>query len=195
MTDWVKVYSDGVDAVADVVTGLTPAQLTTVVPATPEWTVEQLLAHLAGTAADVTTGQVDGAPGDAWTARQVNERRDAETSELLAELRGTRPAMTEIIQANDRPAVVWNLVVHLADLTEALQRPSPPEQLWLPIVEALRPRVPESLAGADDYELFRALFSRRSRDQLAVMAGGSDPALDDVGLFGPRMDAQPIPAR
>ena len=41
------------------------------VPATPAWTVHQLVAHLRGEVADVAEGNLDGAPGDQWTAKQV----------------------------------------------------------------------------------------------------------------------------
>ena len=42
------------------------------------------------------------------------------------------------------------------------------------------------------YELFRALFSRRSRSQIAVWAGDAlDP--DQVCVFGARDDDQPVP--
>lgn len=194
MTDWVQIYADGVDAVADIAARLSPDQLTTAVPATPAWTVQQVFAHLAGTAADVVTGQLDGASGAEWTSRQVEERRDASVPELVAELRGTRPAMAEVIRTSDPPAVVWNLVVHLTDLTEALGLPRPPEHMWLPIVDALRHRVPDSLRDADDYELFRVLFTRRSRDQVQALAGGPDPALERVGVFGSRDDDQPSAA-
>ena len=42
------------------------------------------------------------------------------------------------------------------------------------------------------YELFRALFSRRSRGQIAAWAGDAvDP--DQVCVFGARDDDQPVP--
>lgn len=191
MTDWVQIYSDGVDAVAELAGRLTDDQLTTAVPATPAWTVHGVLAHLAGTAADVTTRQTEGAPGEAWTQRQVDERREASIAELVGELRGTLPSMAGAIGASDPPALVWNLVVHLADVTEALGLPRPDASLWQPILQALHDLVPESLRGADDYEVFRALFTRRSRRQVAALAGGDAAGLDRIGLFGGRDDDQP----
>lgn len=189
MTDWVRVYAEGVAAVAALVTTLTDDELTTAVPATPAWTVHDVVAHLAGTAVDATTDQMDGAPGAAWTQRQVEERRDAEVAELVAELRGTLPSMTPVIEASQPPRLVWNLVVHLTDLTEALGRPAPAPEMWQPVLAALRDLVPEPLRGADDYELFRVLFSRRSRAQVAALAGGAQ--VGDVGVFGGRDDDQP----
>lgn len=191
-TDWVQIYADAIEAVADLAGRLTDDQLTTAVPATPAWTVHGVLSHVAGTAVDITTGRTEGAPGESWTARQVEERWDAAVPELVAELRGTLPSMTPVITSSDMPAVVWNAVVHLTDITEALGLPRPAEGLWLPVVDALRDRVPEPLRGAEDYDLFRVLFTRRSRAQVAALAGGAD--VGDIGLFGGRDDDQPVPA-
>ncbi len=45
------------------------------------------------------------------------------------------------------------------------------------------------------YELFRAVFSRRSRAQMAGWGTAlTAEELDDVGIFGPRDDDQPVPA-
>ena len=42
------------------------------------------------------------------------------------------------------------------------------------------------------YELFRTLFSRRSRSQIASWAGDAlDP--DEICVFGARDDDQPVP--
>jgi len=38
------------------------------VAATPEWTVHCVVAHVAGIAVDASTGNMEGAPGEAWTA-------------------------------------------------------------------------------------------------------------------------------
>ena len=55
-------------------------------------------------------------------------------------------------------------------------------------------------AGGDEvtvppYELFRALFSRRSRAQVRAWAGPvpTDEQLDAIPVFGPRDDDQPQP--
>jgi hypothetical protein len=71
-----------------------------------------------------------------------------------------------------------------------------PDHLWLPVVEALGPRLPAGLAeSVAPYELFRASFSRRSRGQMQAWGTGlSADELDDVCIFGPREDDQPVPA-
>ena len=68
--------------IAEVVAGADPA---TPVPACPEWTVRDLVAHLTGLAADVADGKLEGYGGDVWTARQIESRADDDIDELLME--------------------------------------------------------------------------------------------------------------
>lgn len=192
MTDWGQVYVDGLDAVEPLVRGLGPEELTRGVPATPEWNAQQVLAHLAGTTSDQMSGRTEGAPGPAWTANHVAERADVSIDELIAELRSTPANPADF--AAVAPAAVWNLSVHLADLHEAFGLPQPPPSTWAPIVDELRDRIPPALADADDYELFRVLFSRRSRAQVAALSTDPSADLDGVSLFGPRDDDQPLAA-
>jgi len=60
---------------------------TAAVPATPTWSVHDVVAHLVGITADLGAGYfgVDDADADAWTARQVASRRDRTMVELAAE--------------------------------------------------------------------------------------------------------------
>ena len=51
--------------------------------------------------------------------------------------------------------------------------------------------VPEEV---DEYELFRAIFSRRSRRQMQAWGLPLSPdQLDELCIFGPREDDQPVP--
>src|SRR5262249_10638714 len=43
-------------------------------PATPEWTVHDVLAHLVGVTDDVVNGRLDGIATDEWTQKQVDAR-------------------------------------------------------------------------------------------------------------------------
>ena len=52
-------------------------------PATPEWRVHDLLAHLSGVAADIVQGNLAGVATDPWTAKQVEARRDWTLEQLL----------------------------------------------------------------------------------------------------------------
>ena len=199
MTDWAEVYRANVDAVTALAEGLSAEDLSRRVPATPAWTVHDVLAHLAGTPADALSGRMDGAPGAEWTGRHVAERADHTTEDLVAEVRGSVDDVVASLADDDRPALVWNVAVHHADLHEALGRGALPEQMWRPTVEAMTPSLGEhaaALSDVPDYELFRALFSRRSRSQTAAWGTGLDQeTLDGISLFGARDDDQPEPGR
>jgi uncharacterized protein (TIGR03083 family) len=195
MTDWGALYREHVAAVSALAPTLTEEQLATKVPATPAWTVREVLAHLAGVATDAVTGRMDGAPGPEWTSRHVSERVALPISELVTELQSRQDAVAESVADSPSPALVWNLAVHHADLHEALGLPLLPEPLWLPVAEAVAARSPALAASVPSYELFRASFSRRSRGQMQGWDTGLTPdELDAACIFGPREDDQPIPA-
>ena len=138
---------------------------------------------------------MDGAPSPEWTERHVGERRDAPVTDLVAELRELEDGVMESVADNPRPAFIWNIAVHHADLHEALGLPALAERYWQPINEALAGRVPDAAATVPAYELFRASFSRRSRTQMQAWGTGlSDEELDELCIFGPREDDQPVPA-
>ncbi|MBB6628017.1 hypothetical protein H5V45_11880 [Nocardioides sp. KIGAM211] len=212
MTDWAQLYRDHVDAVAALATGLDEPTLATRVAGTPEWTVREVVAHLAGGPADSLTGRTEGAPGPEWTARHVAERAGRDVGELVAELRANTEATAASTVDNPRPAVVWDIAVHHADLHEALGRHRLPEHLWAPVLAAVAPgllaRAPaEVVCGGETwgaggprvevapYELFRGVFSRRSRAQMQAWGGPvlEPDHLDGLCIFGPRDDDQPLP--
>lgn len=197
MTDWGALYRDNVAAVSALAGDLTDEQLAAEVPGTPAWTVHAVLAHLAGGASDAVTGRMDGAPGPEWTARHVGERIRLPVSDLLAEIRTHEDAIVESTADNPRPAIVWDIAVHHADLHEALGLGPLPDRLWEPVLAGVAPMkfgtagVPEDI---DPYELFRALFSRRSRTQMQAWGLALSPEqLDELCIFGPREDDQPVP--
>jgi len=194
MTDWGALYREHVADISALAGDLTEEQLDTVVPGTPAWTVREVLAHLAGVASDMTTGRMDGAPSPEWTSRHVNERVPLPVAEIVAELQSHQDAMAASVADNPRPASVWNIAVHHADLHEALGLPRMPEHLWLPVAEALAPTAPALADRVSPYEQFRGFFSRRSRAQMLAWGTGlSAEELDELCIFGPREDDQPVP--
>jgi uncharacterized protein (TIGR03083 family) len=144
--DTAAAYLDGKRSVVDAVTKATPEQRDTVVPATPLWSVTDVIRHVTGIAADLTGGTLptdfnpiegwqtdDGrAQGDAYTDHHVASRRDRSLDDVLAEwqqhterlipiLRGEQAApqpfpFVELIPVND-------LAVHLHDVRGALRQP------------------------------------------------------------------------
>lgn len=196
MTDWVAVYRANAEAVAALGRELSAAQLAVTVPATPGWTAHEVFAHLAGGPADLVTGRMDDAPGPEWTARHVAERVHLPVADLVEEMLSHQGAVAASTVDNPRPAIVWDMAVHHADLHEALGLGVPPAPLWEPVLAAVGPwRLSEvDVAGVAPYELFRAVFSRRSRSQMQAWGLAlDDDGLDAIGVFGPRIDDQPVP--
>jgi hypothetical protein len=56
-----------------------------VAPATPEWRVRDIVAHLAGSTADIVSGNLADVASDAWTADQVDARRNVPIEDVLEE--------------------------------------------------------------------------------------------------------------
>ena len=199
--------------------------LQTPVPATPKWTVHDLLSHLVGGASDAALGRLDGAPADPWTARHVNERRNTSLDALLAEWHRLGPTIeTGLVgQRFTGPNIAADLICHEADLHETLHLGRTDRAHWHdPFLEVMMLLLDQRLRGvatltvhdehntrwhcgagdltatlhADGYELLRAMFSRRSRRQIAAWDWTPTPIpqiIDSFGFFGPRDDDQPIP--
>ena len=200
-TDWPALYRANVEALAGLAGDLSNEQLSTRVPATPDWDVHDLLSHMAGGAADLVHDRMDGAPSSEWTASHVTQRSARSAAELAQELRDNANDVAAKVAETERPVIVWDLVVHHADLHEALGLGAMPEELWAPVLEAaaamrLGEESGQVRSATSGYELFRALFSRRSRGQLAGwdVPGYDGDRLADLGIFGAREDDQPVPA-
>lgn len=135
-------YQDGHRRVRALVEDLDETRLATTVPACPDWTVRDLLAHLAGIAEDsVRGGFFPGAPDawrdpalaeerERWTAGQVAHRAGLDPEALLREFDEHGRALVTMLQRDPaaasnapewmRTAPVADLAVHLEDLREAL---------------------------------------------------------------------------
>jgi uncharacterized protein (TIGR03083 family) len=219
------VYRKARGRVTDLAVTLSAEQLLTPVPATPQWTVGELLAHLVGGAADAASGRVDGAPGEQWTARHVAERRGRSVRELLAEWERVGPVVEASLigQQFTGPNLAADVICHEGDLREALGFPRVDSEHWRqPFLDVMMLRLGKRLPHqttvlvcdelgqqwrcgsgdliarlhTDGYELLRAMFSRRSRRQIADWDWTPAPTaqvIDSFGFFGPRDDDQPIP--
>ena len=195
MTDWGQLYRDHSDAVTALAGDLTAEELAIVVPASPDWSVRDVLGHLAGVASDNLEDRTDGAPGAGWTARQVEERRDRDVASVVQEIRGNTDDVVASLAEAPFPGLAWDIAVHHADLHEALGKGRLPDPMWEPVSQAVvAMRDAGGLSGTvAPYELFRGLFSRRSRAQMQAWGTGlDDEALDALCVFGPREDDQPV---
>jgi uncharacterized protein (TIGR03083 family) len=91
------------------------------VPATPEWTVHDLVAHLAAIPSDIVAGRLKGIPGPGDTRQQVEARRSVPIRELLDEWSEHAPAIVELARAGLIPApLAIDAITHEQDLRGAL---------------------------------------------------------------------------
>lgn len=207
------VYRTARTRVASLVSTLSHDQLETQVPATPEWTVHDLIAHLVGGASDAASGRVDGAPGPAWTARHVAERTGLPVDQLLTEWEHAAPAVETSLagQKFTGPSLAADVICHEGDLREALglsrvDRDHWHQQFLDVFLLLLGQRLGESATvqiqdehgqewqcgsgepvirlDVDGYELLRAMFSRRSRGQISSWNWSSQPTEQVIDSFG-----------
>lgn len=120
--------------------GLADEQLATTVPACPDWTVYDVLAHLAGNAAEPVSGNIPGDDIQAWTDAAVETRKDAPLKALLDEWDEAGPAFEDIIEQFGTALrnVVYDAVTHEHDIRHALGQPGERDSSGMEVVlEAL----------------------------------------------------------
>lgn len=175
------------------------------VPATPDWTVKDVVAHLCGLLADVRAGNLDGVGTDAWTAKQVEDRKAASIEAILDEWSGHAAALMPSVPDFPRAMVIpliADACTHELDILGALADTSARDtdavaisldgylyRLNKRLTEAglgLRVRAGdlERAVGAGDpaatvtampFEMLRALTGRRSPDQVRALDWDGDP--------------------
>ena len=146
MLDLVKAYEETQRSVAEFVRSLPEEQLALKVPASPAWSVQDVVAHVTGVATDVAYGRIppdldlvraltDSAQAerrDELTAEQVMTRRgrsldqildewDQALQEVLPMIRGQRPFPRPLPFVD--AAVVTDLATHNQDIRNALGVP------------------------------------------------------------------------
>lgn len=204
------MYRETRERLTALVSGLDEAQLATVVPACPGWSVADVIGHLAAIPEDALAGRLTGPPSVAETAVQVDRFRGRPMAQTLAGWTGMAPQFEEIVAAFEIWPAVIDVASHEQDIRGAVGQPGARDTEvirelagWL--VTRLRPPVPmrvtfedtQILIGPDGepvlgltttrYEAFRWRMGRRSRSQLASLdwSGDPSPVLDHLVVFGP----------
>lgn len=98
----------------------------TVVPTCPAWTVQDVIAHLAGACEDVLAGNLEGVASPAWTSAQVQRLRGESLAGLLDLWRVVGPSVEAITSAFPPSAaaqLVFDAATHEQDVRTALGRP------------------------------------------------------------------------
>ncbi len=196
------VYRRSRHAVADLVSDIDDVGLSTPVPATPAWTIRDVLGHLVGGCEDHVAGTNEGAPGDAWTAAHVARLAPLPVLEVLGRWDVAGPAMEALIDVEPRRWTfsVHDCWVHEHDLRAALGVPRRDDdeavRYSATAVWAVRNRCREAglptptfrvageavLAGdgptvgfPDLHEVGRVLFGRRSERQVRALDWSAPP--------------------
>jgi uncharacterized protein (TIGR03083 family) len=114
------------ERIIEVATDLDRDQLSLAVPACPDWTVTQLLAHLVGVAEDFAADNLEDAGSQEWTEAQVARRSRLTPAEIVEKWeslsRDLEPSLDRI-----RPGIaamlISDAVTHEHDLRGAVDRP------------------------------------------------------------------------
>jgi uncharacterized protein (TIGR03083 family) len=174
------------------------------VPACPEWSVHDVLAHVAGVVDDALAGRLDGVATDPWTAAQVEARRDKPVAVIVKEWDAAAAAFEPLLDPIGDPGrqAVADLVTHEHDIRGALRAPGARDSDAVDVgLSFLAPTLVQSaashgvalqvrdsrtgalLAGAEDasvtlrsepFELLRAMTGRRSVEQLRSLSWSGD---------------------
>ncbi len=174
------------------------------VPATPGWTLHDVVAHVTGAAEDAASGRVPTAgPTPEWTAGHVARGGDATTSELLDRWAVASPAVEALLDRTPIWPLVFDATAHEHDVRGAVGDRGARDSVGVVLgaklllgtltVEApLRvvtehhdvrvgpehadpERAEHVLLRTTDFEAFRWRLGRRSRAQLAAMDWSADP--------------------
>ncbi len=192
---------------AEMARGLSGDDWTTPMPCTPEWTVRDALSHVAGIPDDALAGRMDGAPGEAWTAAQVERNRSLTVDELLDRWDTQTLAFAAVIQQMGEGRPPFDCHTHEHDVRQALGRPGDRSSALIeamaielaavadcPVgltVELVDGRVVRSgpsesaaavaLTGITAFDVFRSRPGRRSRQQVRAWDwSGADVDIDAV---------------
>lgn len=138
MSDFGAAYLDSKQALCELVAGLSSDELSRRVPATPEWSVKDLFAHVVGIATDFSTGNIAEVGQPQWTQSQVDSRSSLSVAELIEEWDPTAEQVAGAME-HIHPAMAGltlaDLVVHEHDLRNAVEnhanREGPPVELSL----------------------------------------------------------------
>lgn len=91
----------------------------------PAWTVHDLMAHVAGLAAEIVRGNPPGSDSQAWVDAIIEARRGVDLDGLLEEWSSVGPVFEEMAAETRRLAVPlsYDTVVHEHDLRHAIDMP------------------------------------------------------------------------
>lgn len=216
MTELLPLYLDTRSRIVDLVRDATPDELDRTVPACPDWTVRQLLTHCVSMPAAIGAGDLPSDDLDAWIDAILTARRDRTIEELVDEWSTTDDTIATMVGGGGA-VLLDDLVVHEHDLRGALGRPDRSRfeaEVFVP--RALASCVPELerrelgaievhhdgrtwrshdaevgwVLETTPWEAVRALYSRRTADELRALGSTADDIEAYIALLD---DHLPLP--
>jgi uncharacterized protein (TIGR03083 family) len=209
--DYAMIYRSVRLRVTDLVRNLPDDLLVREAPATPAWRVRDIVAHLAGSTADIVAGNLGDVASDAWTQAQVDARIDVPVVEVLEEWERCSASVEPTIQ--DFPPIMrmmllTDAVTHEHDILGAIgtegDRGSEAvafafhgvsraigaqrgEGRALHIVHDGGDAIvgdgePSATVRTSRFEILRAGVGRRSYEQLAVWDWDGEPLVESLVL-------------
>jgi uncharacterized protein (TIGR03083 family) len=148
--DYADEYTACRDRLRDLLLPCSAAQLATVVPACPEWTVKDCLAHVVAIAVKLVNRQNPTGDTQAWVDEGVAERRGASVAELFTEWDGVGEAFATIQRKVPQAfgGLTYDAVAHEHDIRAAIGAPGARDDagVWASL-EIMVPMVERDLAA------------------------------------------------
>lgn len=123
------------DRVSALVREADPETLARPVPATPDWTALDLLAHMVGLGADVLAGDEADDHNPEWTQAHVDARADRSAEQTLTEWAALADDLEGYLRERD-PRPLGDVIIHEQDLRGALGVPGARDTAGLAMIRA-----------------------------------------------------------
>ena len=194
--DYAAAYEDTRIRIFELARSLSEEDLARMMPATPDWSAKDLIAHMVGIANDISTGNVEGVGSAPWTEAQVQRGRSRSVDELLAEWEQLAPQISEGLNFLGRTLAglfLGDLVTHEHDLRGGVGRAGARDSIGVELAldtyafrfrrkiekEGMAPVVvsdgtkewrgegePAATVTGETFELLRALTGRRTPSEI-----------------------------
>lgn len=118
-------YADCRRRVRALLEGISEADEHVIVPACPDWTVRNTVAHLSGICADLLAGRRPEGDTQAWVDAQVTDRADTPVADLLDEWDEAGPGFEALVRDKSPEGLgglLYDVVAHEHDIAAALGR-------------------------------------------------------------------------
>ena len=143
MTEASSAYRRCRERIGEIAANLGPVDLARTVPACPEWTVTDLIAHLVGVAEDFAAGNFDKAGSDGWMKAQIARRSKLAMPALIEDWdalsRHLDPSLDEV-HPGVAAMLIGDAVTHEHDLRGAVNLPGArnSDAMWIALDRNVR---------------------------------------------------------